>query len=41
MNLQELAQEIYNTNKANGFWDEERNKEECMALINSELYIVP
>ena len=38
MNLQELAQDIYNTNKENGFWDKERNREECMALINSELY---
>ncbi len=37
-NLRNLAEKIYQTNKKNGFWDSERNFDECLALINSELY---
>lgn len=38
MVLKEKAKEIYENNKAKGFWDKERNFGEICALIISELY---
>lgn len=37
MNITKLKKEIYQTNKENGFWDEERNTGEMLMLIVSEL----
>lgn len=36
-NLNELALEIYEANKAKGFWDKERNYGEILMLVVSEL----
>lgn len=36
-NYNELAQEIYEANKAKGFWDKPRSIKELLTLINSEL----
>lgn len=35
--LNELANDIYETNKEKGFWDKERNVGEMLMLVNSEL----
>lgn len=35
--INELAEEIYKANAAKGFWDEERNVGELIALVHSEL----
>lgn len=37
MYLNKLAEEIYQDNKAKGFWDEKRNIGELLMLVNSEL----
>ncbi len=37
MNLNQLAEQIYQNNKAQGFWDKERNFGEFIALVHSEL----
>ena len=37
MSLNELAKEIHDNAKEKGFWYEERNKGECIALMHSEL----
>lgn len=36
-NLNELSREIYEANKAKGFWDKERNFAEILMLVVSEL----
>ncbi len=35
--INELAKEIYENNKAKGFWDKERNVGELLMLVTSEL----
>lgn len=37
MDLNELASQIYEANKAKGFWDKERNVGEVLMLIVSEI----
>ena len=37
MDISEIANEIYLTNKKNGFWDEDRNIGEVLMLVVSEL----
>lgn len=37
MDLKETARQIYENNKAKGFWDKERNVGEMLMLVNSEL----
>lgn len=35
--INNLAEDIYEDNKAKGFWDEHRTAAECIALMHSEL----
>lgn len=37
MNLNDLSKQIYEANKAKGFWDSKRNEGEMLMLIVSEL----
>lgn len=37
MEIKEIAKRIYEVNEKNGFWDEERNFGEMIALVHSEL----
>ena len=37
MNLNKLAESIYQANKAKGFWDDERNVGETLMLVVTEL----
>lgn len=37
INLNSLASDIYEANKAKGFWDKERNVGEMLMLVNTEL----
>lgn len=37
MNIKEISKEIYQNNKAKGFWDEKRNVGEMLMLVVSEL----
>lgn len=37
MKVNDIKDEIFENNKAKGFWDEERNKGEILMLITSEL----
>lgn len=37
MEIKEIAKEIHEINKSKGFWDEERNFGEMIALVHSEL----
>lgn len=37
MEFADMSRRIYNINKANGFWDKERNVGEMIALAHSEL----
>lgn len=37
LGINNLAQEIFMVNKANGFWDRERNVGELLMLVTSEL----
>ena len=37
MNIKEISMEIYENNKAKGFWDNERNVGEMLMLVTSEL----
>lgn len=37
MNLTELARECHSIARIHGWWDEERNDAECIALMHSEL----
>ncbi|MEL0098643.1 MAG: hypothetical protein VW907_03715 [Opitutae bacterium] len=32
-----LAEDVHNTSKDKGWWDEERNDGECLALVHSEI----
>lgn len=37
MNVKEISKEIFEVNKANGFWDKPRNFGELLMLVTSEL----